>query len=101
LIGASEKVNDTFHYNNDALIGASEKVNDTFHYNNDYTQICKMADRGQIPPCTIDGPLDVFLACDKESVKIKGIPTPINGDWWWRISRTNTRHNKTSSGDVA
>lgn len=63
-----------------ALIGASEKVNETFHYNNDYTQICKMADRNQIPPCTIDGPLDVFLACDKESVKIKGIPTPINGE---------------------
>lgn len=63
-----------------ALIGASEKVNDTFHYNSDYTQICKMADRGQIPKCTIDGPLDVFLACDKESVKIKGVPTPVNGD---------------------
>jgi phosphate butyryltransferase len=63
-----------------ALVGASEKVNDTFHYNNDYTQICKMADRGQIPKCTIDGPLDVFLACDKESVQIKGVPTPINGE---------------------
>jgi len=63
-----------------ALIGASEKVNDTFHYNSDYTQICKMADRGQIPKCTIDGPLDVSLACDKESVKIKGIPTPVNGE---------------------
>lgn len=63
-----------------ALIGASEKVNETFHYNNDYTQICKMADRGQIPPCTIDGPLDIFLACDKKSLKIKGIATPINGE---------------------
>lgn len=63
-----------------ALIGASEKVNDSFHYSTDYTQICKMVDRGQIPHCTIDGPLDVFLACDKESVKIKGVPTPINGE---------------------
>ncbi|MBU8891764.1 MAG: phosphate butyryltransferase [Bacteroidales bacterium] len=63
-----------------ALIGASEKVNDSFHYCNDYTQICKMYDNGQIPDCTIDGPLDVFLACDKESVKIKGVPTPINGE---------------------
>lgn len=63
-----------------ALIGASEKVNDSFHYCTDYTQICKMVDRGQIPKCTIDGPLDVFLACDKESVKIKGVPTPINGE---------------------
>jgi len=63
-----------------ALIGASEKVNDAFHYNNDYTQICKMVDREQIQKCTIDGPLDVFLACDKESIKIKGIETPINGE---------------------
>lgn len=63
-----------------ALIGASEKVNDSFNYSTDYTQICKMVDRGQIPSCTIDGPLDIFLACDKESVKIKGVPTPINGE---------------------
>jgi phosphate butyryltransferase len=28
----------------------------------------------------MDGPLDIFLACDKESVAIKGIDTPINGD---------------------
>lgn len=63
-----------------ALIGASEKVNDKFHYSTDYTQICKMVDRGQIPKCTIDGPLDVFLACDIESVRIKGVPTPINGE---------------------
>jgi phosphate butyryltransferase len=63
-----------------ALIGASEKVDNSFHYCTDYTQICKMVDRGQIPDCTIDGPLDVFLACDKESVEIKGVPTPINGE---------------------
>ncbi len=63
-----------------ALIGASEKVSDNFHYCADYTQICKMANQGQIPNCTIDGPLDIFLACDKESVEIKGVPTPINGE---------------------
>jgi phosphate butyryltransferase len=28
----------------------------------------------------MDGPLDIFLACDKESVAIKGVDTPINGD---------------------
>lgn len=63
-----------------ALIGASEKVNENFYFSTDYTQICKMADRGQIPKCTIDGPLDIFLACDKESVKIKDVKTPINGE---------------------
>ena len=63
-----------------ALIGASEKASDSFHYSADYTQICKMAKLGEIQNCTIDGPLDIFLACDKESVKIKGVPTPINGE---------------------
>ncbi|MCK7533112.1 MAG: phosphate acyltransferase [Marinilabiliales bacterium] len=28
----------------------------------------------------MDGPLDIFLACDKKSVEIKGIDTPVNGD---------------------
>lgn len=63
-----------------ALVGATEKVSENFQYSLDYAQICKMVDRGQIQKCTIDGPLDVFLACHPESVKIKGIPTPINGE---------------------
>ena len=28
----------------------------------------------------MDGPLDIFLACDKKSVEIKGVETPVNGD---------------------
>jgi phosphate butyryltransferase len=28
----------------------------------------------------VDGPLDVFLACDPASIEIKGVPTPIGGD---------------------
>lgn len=63
-----------------ALIGASEKVNKAFPYSLDYEKILEMDKAGQLPACTIDGPLDIFLACDKESVKIKGIPTPINGE---------------------
>ncbi len=63
-----------------ALIGATEKVSENFQYSIDYAQICKMVDRGQIQKCTIDGPLDVFLACDPKSVKIKGVSTPINGE---------------------
>jgi phosphate butyryltransferase len=42
--------------------------------------MCKMAERGQIKNCIMDGPLDIFLACNKESVSVKGIPTPVNGD---------------------
>ncbi|MCK9302365.1 MAG: phosphate acyltransferase [Bacteroidales bacterium] len=63
-----------------ALIGASEKINNGFQNSNDYAVMCKMVERGQLPDCIIDGPLDIFLACDKESVAIKGVSTPVNGD---------------------
>lgn len=63
-----------------ALIGASEKMSHHFENSADYAVMCKMADRGQIKNCIIDGPLDIFLACDKNSPGIKGINTPVNGD---------------------
>ncbi len=63
-----------------ALISATEKPNTAFPSSIDDTIICKMADRGQIKDCIVDGPLDVFLACDPASVEIKGIPTPIKGE---------------------
>lgn len=63
-----------------ALISATEKVGKGMPNTLDYAMICKMADRGQIKGCTIDGPLDVFLACDPEAIKTKGISTPINGE---------------------
>ena len=63
-----------------ALIGASEKVSPNFPNSIEYALISKMAQRGQIKDCIVDGPLDLFLACDKKSVEIKGVKTPINGD---------------------
>jgi phosphate butyryltransferase len=63
-----------------ALIGASEKMSKHFSNNVDYAIMCKMADRGQIKNCIIDGPIDLFLACDKKSIEIKGVDTPVNGD---------------------
>jgi phosphate butyryltransferase len=63
-----------------ALIGASEKMSRHFENSVDYAIMCKMADRGQIKNCVIDGPLDIFLACDKKSIEIKGVETPVNGD---------------------
>jgi phosphate butyryltransferase len=63
-----------------ALIGASEKMSRHFESSVDYSIICKMADRGQIKNCVIDGPLDLFLACDKKSIELKGVETPVNGD---------------------
>jgi len=63
-----------------ALIGASEKVSANFPNTIDYSAICKMAERKQLPECIVDGPLDIFLACDKKSVAIKGVFTPVNGE---------------------
>ena len=63
-----------------ALIGASEKMSRHFENSVDYAIMCKMTERGQIQNCTMDGPLDIFLACDKKSMAIKGIDTPVNGD---------------------
>lgn len=63
-----------------ALIGASEKMSRHFENSVHYAIMCKMAQRRQISDCIMDGPLDIFLACDRESVKIKGIETPVNGE---------------------
>ena len=63
-----------------ALISASEKISRLFENSVDYSIMCKMADRNQIKNCIMDGPLDIFLACDKKSVEIKGVETPVNGD---------------------
>lgn len=63
-----------------ALIGASEKMSRHFSNSIDYAIMCKMADRGQIKDCIMDGPLDLFLACDTKSIEIKGVMTPVNGD---------------------
>jgi phosphate butyryltransferase len=63
-----------------ALIGASEKSSPHFHYSEDYSVMCKMADEGQIKNCIMEGPLDLFLACDPESGGIKGVTTLLKGD---------------------
>jgi phosphate butyryltransferase len=63
-----------------ALIGATEKVSSHFPNTLDYSVMCKMAERGQISPCIMDGPVDLFLACDPESVRIKGVDTPLAGN---------------------
>ncbi len=63
-----------------ALVSCTEKVNPAIQNTVNDAIICKMNQRGQIKNCVIDGPLDIFLACDKEAVKIKGVQTPINGE---------------------
>ena len=63
-----------------ALISATEKPGAAFPASLDYALISKMAERGQIKNCVVDGPLDIFLACDPSSLEIKGVDTPIGGD---------------------
>jgi phosphate butyryltransferase len=63
-----------------ALIGASEKVSQHFPNTLDYLKMCEMARDGQFGDCIMDGPLDLFLACDPASIEIKGVPTPVAGE---------------------
>ncbi|HRT90401.1 MAG TPA: phosphate acyltransferase, partial [Bacteroidales bacterium] len=63
-----------------ALIGATEKISRHFQSSLDYSVMCKMAERGQLPDCIMDGPVDIFLACDPKSPEIKGVRTVLEGD---------------------
>ena len=63
-----------------ALITATEKPGAAFPASQDYALFSKMAERGQIKDCIIDGPLDIFLALDPEAQELKGVSTPIAGD---------------------
>jgi phosphate butyryltransferase len=63
-----------------ALVSASEKKSRHFESSEHYEVMCRMADEGKFGNCIMDGPLDIFLACDSKSVEIKGINTPVNGD---------------------
>ncbi|MCB5263071.1 MAG: phosphate acetyltransferase [Candidatus Cloacimonetes bacterium] len=62
-----------------ALISATEKVSEAMPNTIDYALISKMAQRAQIKGCVVDGPLDIFLACDPSSLAIKGVESPIAG----------------------
>jgi phosphate butyryltransferase len=63
-----------------ALISASEKKNNIYESSGQYEKLCQLAKDGVFGTCIMDGPLDLFLACDRNSVAIKGINTPVDGD---------------------
>lgn len=63
-----------------ALISCTEKVSASMPNTLDAALISKMAERGQIKHCIVDGPLDIFLALDPQSMEIKGVNTPVGGD---------------------
>lgn len=64
-----------------ALIHCVEEVNERhFPYTVGYRQIVDMAREGHFGRCIIDGPLDLKTSCSPESMRVKGIDSPIAGE---------------------
>jgi phosphotransacetylase len=63
-----------------SLLHASEKPNAKIPYTQDYLKILEIYREGEFGDAIIDGPLDISLSIDPESIEIKGVKTPINGD---------------------
>jgi phosphate butyryltransferase len=64
-----------------SLIHCTEKVNEKyFPFTVGYREIVGMAERGEFGRCIIDGPLDLKTSVSPESMRIKGINSPIGGD---------------------
>lgn len=63
-----------------AIIAATEQVLTSQPATVEAAMLSKMADRGQIKGCIADGPLALDVAIDQESVRIKGLVSPVAGD---------------------
>ena len=63
-----------------AVIAATEQVLTSQPASVEAALLAKMADRGQIKGCVVDGPLALDVAIDKESAEIKGLVSPVAGD---------------------
>ena len=63
-----------------AIIAATEQVLTSQPATVEAAMLSKMADRGQIKECIADGPLALDVAIDQESVRIKGLVSPVAGD---------------------
>ncbi len=63
-----------------ALIHATEVANPKIQYMQDYLDVMQLWREGEFGDVIMDGPLDVFLALDKERGSIKNVPSPVLGD---------------------
>lgn len=63
-----------------AVITATEQVLPKMQSSVDATILAKMAERGQIKNCTIDGPLALDVAIDQEAAQIKKITGDVAGN---------------------
>lgn len=63
-----------------AILSAIELVNQDIPGSIDAAIISKMAERGQIKDCIVDGPLAIDISISKKSAEIKGIKSEVCGD---------------------
>lgn len=63
-----------------ALVHATEVVNPKIRFMEDYLKIMEMWRDGEFGDVIIDGPIDLFVALDKEKGSIKNVPSPVLGD---------------------
>ena len=62
------------------VIAAVEKVNPAMPVTLDAALLSKMADRGQLKNCLVDGPFALDNALSSKSCEVKGIKTEVGGD---------------------
>lgn len=63
-----------------AVLAANELVSEKMPVTMDAKALVEMNERGELPPCIIEGPMPMDIACDAEAAKHKGIDSKITGD---------------------
>ena len=63
-----------------AMVTATEQMSAGIPACVDAAVIAKMAERGQIKGCMVEGPISLDLALDAETAAIKGMKSPVAGD---------------------
>ena len=63
-----------------AVLAAVEVINPEMPETVDAAHLWKMAERGQIKGCLLDGPLALDLAVSKEAAEHKKVKSPVAGD---------------------
>jgi phosphate acetyltransferase len=63
-----------------AVLSAMETINTKINSTIEAAALCKMADRGQLKNCVIDGPLAFDNAISREAANIKGITSEVSGE---------------------
>jgi phosphate butyryltransferase len=63
-----------------AVLAAVEVINPEMPETADAAELSKMAERGQIKGCLVDGPLALDLAVSEEAARHKKVKSPVAGD---------------------